>query len=1253
MGHRSVAPRGRRSHSWWDQHGAFPIHAASAPLRSALAASAGLGLAVCLAAVSPASGTAAPDRLAPGVTTTQLSGSHEIAGKVPPGLPATGKLAFLLRLRTKSTASVYATTKHADGARSAHTAARAQLATIRAAQDRVIGDLPGRSTVLYRTHASLAGVAVLTDVKHYRALHAIRGISAVYPIATKEPSNSYAVPYQRGAAAWQAYGDLGENATIAIIDTGVDYTHANFGGPGTTDAYDAALANDSFVAEPGSYDPAKFNATTTDASGAPVYMYDFAGDTYDSRSSDPEIATPHPDPNPLDCNSHGSHVAGSAAGFGEWGNGSTYDGPYNNHTPFDQLRIGPGVAPRARLYVYKVFGCAGGTDVVGEAIDKAMDPNGDGDTSDHVDVVNMSLGSDYGYPDDGDSVLTDEASDIAGVTMVVASGNGGDVYDIGGSPGDATRALTVASSQDAATVFDALDVTIGGTGHHYKAERSAAYDWDHQADLSGQVVQLTQPGNLDGCSPITSPYREAIAGKVAFVEWDDNAATCHCGSVLRSGNLAAAGASGFVFGSNEESFTAGITGSSSIPGVLVAKSGADALRAALVASQPVVVTSTTLGGAMQLDTSLNDLISDFSSRGIRDAGNVKPDVTAVGSTVWSTGMGTGDLGRNDSGTSMATPMVAGVAALVKSKHPNWTPEQVKADIMNTADANLYRDPSHAGPTYAPNRVGAGRIDIKAALGNSVLAYTSDGPAGTTGAVSASWGPLQVPVNTAEWTGSKTIELQNTGQDAATYDVAFRNRTTIPGVTYDVEPSTITVEPHQKARVTLTLRVDPSELTKTIDKTVDRSTGGLPRQYVADASGLVVFMNVANGADLRVPAYAAPRSASVMTQPSSLTMPGGRLQKTLLPLSGAQVSRHAGKSSIQSLVSGFELQANSPALPQCAPGATSGCWDIPDQRSADLKYVGATSDAPQLTSTGEDPLVEGEAYFAIVDHGVARHPVSPGHVEIYVDTDGDLVPDAVVYTTRVLSSTDDTDIFVTAVADLATGEVQVGDGLNASLGDTDTAIFDSDTFVLPVPLALLPGLSVDASRIHYAVLSYDGYHSAPLDSVGDLDENGVIVGGLSMDVLHPGVSVQGSYNGSSSPILFEDAPGSVLSIQRDVAAYRADRGAGALIVHFHNQTGDKAQVVTFVKAPPTVDLTVARPTGSGATVTVTVTGAVDTPTGSVTVERRNGLRWKPLKTVTLSDGTASFAYPAPYGKSTYRATYGGDGIYAAATVVVRR
>src|SRR5439155_9882497 len=126
-------------------------------------------------------------------------------------------------------------------------------------------------------------------------------------------------------------------------------------------------------------------------------------------------------------------------------------------------------------------------------------------------------------------------------------------------------------------------------------------------------------------------------------------------------------------------------------------------------------------------------------RGTTGIGDVKPDVPAVGQAVFSVDVGTGDQGKTLSGTSMASPMTAGLAALVRSRHPDWTPEEVKADIMNTAGQDVFTGPNHSGDKYAPNRVGAGRIQAEQALNNQVLAYVVNDP----GAVSVSFGPVAV------------------------------------------------------------------------------------------------------------------------------------------------------------------------------------------------------------------------------------------------------------------------------------------------------------------------------------------------------------------------------------------------------------------------------------------------------------------------------------------------------------------------------
>src|SRR5947207_6436912 len=176
----------------------------------------------------------------------------------------------------------------------------------------------------------------------------------------------------------------------------------------------------------------------------------------------------------------------------------------------------------------------------------------------------MSLGADFGSPDDGDSVAADAAVDH-GITVAIASGNAGDYYDIGGSPGDAVKAITAANTVDAASQVDHVHVSApAGIAGDYGAERSVAYAWDTRPDLSGSVVALSDPADKDGCLPLSATDKGLVAGKVAFLEWTDDDTVRRCGSAARSGNVASAGAVGFIFADDAETFSAGITGSAVI-----------------------------------------------------------------------------------------------------------------------------------------------------------------------------------------------------------------------------------------------------------------------------------------------------------------------------------------------------------------------------------------------------------------------------------------------------------------------------------------------------------------------------------------------------------------------------------------------------------------------------------------------------------------------------------------------------------------
>src|SRR5882724_3903604 len=207
-------------------------------------------------------------------------------------------------------------------------------------KDRIKGSLKSQQDGLRGSIESLGGTVVAhyqsayngikVRIAHDRAneLAALPGVVAVRPLQLMKPDNVRGVPLIGTPAVWQSLALHGEGVKIAIIDTGIDYTHANFGGPGTAAAYTAAHARETLPA-----DPRLFGPSAPRVKGGT----DLVGDSYNAN---PTAATyqpiPHPDPNPLDCPAatsgtvgHGSHVAGTAAGSGVLSNGATYTGPYN------------------------------------------------------------------------------------------------------------------------------------------------------------------------------------------------------------------------------------------------------------------------------------------------------------------------------------------------------------------------------------------------------------------------------------------------------------------------------------------------------------------------------------------------------------------------------------------------------------------------------------------------------------------------------------------------------------------------------------------------------------------------------------------------------------------------------------------------------------------------------------------------------------------------------------------------------------
>ncbi len=999
--------------------------------------------------------------------------------------------------------------------------AKAKRASLKATTASVVATAKAEDSqtkTLFSTTNSIPGVAVNVDQAGLEALAARPDVVKITPLVTKTIDNSSAAQLTNVLKTWQNLGVTGKGVKVGIIDTGIDYTHADFGGPGTTAAYDAAHAKETLP----------FTPTAKVVGG-----YDFVGDSYNAATGAGYQPIPHPDPNPLDCEGHGSHVAGTVAGYGENADGSTFTGSYQSltSTALNAMKIGPGMAPQASLYGLRVFGCAGSTDVVISALDWALDPNGDGDFSDHLDIVNLSLGSDYGPVDDPENAVVDNLAKH-GVLSVIAMGNGGDLTDIGGAPGNAVRSLAVANSVDAGETYDGIKVNAPAAVAGIKAGQvSVAYDWAHKPDVTGDVAAI--PGSdADGCAPLSAADAAKVAGKVAWLEWDDNSVTRRCGSAGRSANVAAAGAIGAIFTSGLSTFDAGITGSAVIPVFQLTKSGTDELRPTVGAGLDVTFSGSLRTSIKEQFPANNDTLNSSSSRGTHGSiGVVKPDVTAPGTTIASVAVGTGNGLAVESGTSMATPHTAGIAALVKTVHPTWTTEQIKAAIMNTAGHDLFTGPDQTGDRYGPARVGSGRVDALAATTDQILAYSTTTP----GAVSASFGVVPVTTDKVSVTKKQTIKVQNTGTRTADVVLSYEGINAQPGVSYTVSPRVARIPARGSVSATVTMRVVVRDLRHTLDPTMDATqtnpfTGAdEARQYVSDASGRILISQVGK-ADLRVPVYGAAKPLS-----TTVAKDGKIGRNPAVILKGRGVSQGTGSTAYNSLVSVLQYGASSPKLPTCSDTVVDNCVSTTTERSGDLQYVGAGS-SPGAGGYGDGVMWVGLSTYgegATIGNGIQPYVV--------MDVDGDGEPDF----EADLTSSGSTDLYDVVLTDLHSGDAVSVIPANFNNGDVDTNIFDNNVLLLPVDLAAIGVTNSDETfPVTYQVGTYNGYTGTNLDSSP----------AVKFDAADPGVS-------TDEP-LYQDQ-GNV-GIGYTLGSATAKKGTQALVLHLHGANG-KVDGTTYHRA----------------------------------------------------------------------------------------
>ena len=696
-------------------------------------------------------------------------------------------------------------------------AVKAARAAEQSAKRAQIEGLGGQVTGAYQS--ALNGIRVKIPRNQLASLKKIPGVVDVVRVGVHKPLNVVTVPRIQAPIAWSgAAGVHGEGIKIGIIDTGIDYTHADFGGPGTVAAYTAALATD--TANP---DPSLVGPNAPKVKGG----IDLVGDDYNADNTSPDYQPiPHPDNNPLDCNSHGTHVAGTATGFGVLADGTTFHGPYNQLTyQNNSFGVGPGVAPLADLYSIRVFGCAGSTDVVTQAIEWAVDND--------MDVINMSLGADFGSGVADDSLAADAAVK-AGVVVVSAAGNAGDIPYVVGDPGGSVKGIAVAAS-----AREASDRTANfslSTGAAMTALNANDAAWSSPKTL--QVVVLKNsalPGGVSlGCDP--NEYLAAnVTGKLVVTQRGT------CARVARAVFGQKAGAAAVVMINNSTSlppFEGPITGNPdtgeqytvTIPffGVkgLANTTGSDGNNLALADGATVTLTE---------GTPIVTGMASFSSAGPRTPDSrLKPDITAPGTNVVSAGMGTGTGTLIDSGTSMATPHITGVAALAIQAHPKWKPNAIKSAIINSGDPSSISD-------YRESRSGTGVVNAASAVGTQAIAFADNDETTLN---------FQMQEFSSDFSKSGTIHVKNDGPTPVSFNVSVAQK---KGSTHTLSlgASAITVPPRSQSAFDVTLTVPVATVG---DSSAMREVAGLITLTPTTASSN-------RGYTLRVPYYLVPRVSS--------------------------------------------------------------------------------------------------------------------------------------------------------------------------------------------------------------------------------------------------------------------------------------------------------------------------------------------------------------------------------------------------------
>jgi subtilisin family serine protease len=679
----------------------------------------------------------------------------------------------------------------------------------------------GGGTKVYDYNVVFNGFAALLTPGQAEMLRGQPGVLNVWEDEKLKPHTQSTPQYlglTGGNGPW-SHGFVGENIVIGMIDSGVQPDHPSLADVPTHKKGDKG-PKIPYGPPPASWTGTgcDFGNTAFNPNDAPFTCNNkllkaqsfsegfLLGDEPEDVFAEGEFLSAR------DSDGHGTHTTTTAGG--------------NNGVPAeidgDFVGTVSGMAPRARIATYKVCweapdaddsGCAASDSMA--AIDQAVE--------DGVDVINFSIGGlspSFTSPDDIAFLFAADA----GVWVAVSAGNDGPNPATIGSPTGVPWVTATGAIEDNENF---------GTGLRVNAPASIAATYEgiegagpvtlaETGDITASVVPAAP---LDGCTAITNGA--ALAGQIALV------IRGVCNFDVKYNNAAAAGARAIVVyqdGAAPGRFDPFIMAAdgTTIPGIMIGFADGDLINSTAAGA----TVNGTLSPTIQIPR--NNRITGFSSRGpnVGAPDIIKPDVAAPGVNIIAgetlfpnANAGGGEFFQFLSGTSMASPHTAGVFALLKQAHPDWSPAIARSALMTTARHNLKK--SFGDDRADPFDIGAGVIVPREAF-DPGLAYdanifdyvafmcgaenqTQIFPASLCQALadagfSLDASELNLPsIGIAELIASETVTrtVTNVGKNRAHYEVSVKKPA---GIDVQVSPQVLRLRPGESASYEVTFTV---------------------------------------------------------------------------------------------------------------------------------------------------------------------------------------------------------------------------------------------------------------------------------------------------------------------------------------------------------------------------------------------------------------------------------------------------------------